>query len=77
MILIALIFVPQFLGRQFDFLSMFIRPIQAAIQSIVSPPLAGYHADGNGQPGFDHIEDGARFVILPFLTEPADLTGSP
>jgi Zn-dependent protease len=35
MILIALIFVPQFLGRQFDFLSMFIRPIQAAIQSIV------------------------------------------
>jgi Zn-dependent protease len=34
-ILIALIFVPQFLGRQFDFLSMFIRPIQAGIQSIV------------------------------------------
>jgi Zn-dependent protease len=34
-ILIALIFVPQFLGRQFDFLSLFIRPIQAAIQAIV------------------------------------------
>lgn len=37
-VLLALVFLPQFLGRQFDFLSMLMRPLQAFIQSIV---LAG------------------------------------
>jgi Zn-dependent protease len=35
LILVLLIFVPQFLGRQFDVLSTLIRPIQGLIQSIV------------------------------------------
>jgi Zn-dependent protease len=35
LILIALIFLPQFLGRQFDILSMVMRPLQGIIQSIV------------------------------------------
>ncbi len=34
-ILIALVFIPQFLGRQFDFLSMLTRPLRALIESIV------------------------------------------
>ena len=34
----ALVFLPQFLGRQFDFLTMVMRPLQALIRSIV---LAG------------------------------------
>jgi Zn-dependent protease len=34
-ILIILVFLPSFLGRQFDFLSMLVRPIQLLIQSIV------------------------------------------
>jgi len=34
-VLLALVFVPQFLGRQFDVLSMLMRPVQAFIQSIV------------------------------------------
>jgi Zn-dependent protease len=35
LILIALVFLPQFLGRQFDFLTMVMRPLQALIESIV------------------------------------------
>jgi len=35
LILVLLIFVPQFLGRQLDVLSTVIRPIQGLIQSIV------------------------------------------
>jgi Zn-dependent protease len=34
-VLLALIFLPQFLGRQFDLLSMMMRPLQAFIQSLV------------------------------------------
>jgi len=39
LILIALIFIPQFLGRQFDVLSMLIGPIRAVVQSIVFASL--------------------------------------
>jgi Zn-dependent protease len=35
-VLIALIFIPQFLGRQFDLLSMFTNPIRAAIGTLVT-----------------------------------------
>lgn len=34
-ILIALVFLPQFFGRQFDFLSTFTRPLRALIESLV------------------------------------------
>ena len=34
-ILIGLVFIPQFLGRQFDFLTIVMRPLQALIQEIV------------------------------------------
>jgi Zn-dependent protease len=34
-LLLGLIFIPQILGRQYDVLSMTIRPIQALVQSIV------------------------------------------
>ena len=34
-ILIALVFLPQFFGRQFDFLSMLTRPLRALIESLV------------------------------------------
>ena len=34
-VLLALVFLPQFFGRQFDFLSMAMRPMQALIRSIV------------------------------------------
>src|SRR5215212_9659861 len=39
LILIALIFLPQFLGRQFDVLGMLIGPIRAVVQSIVFASL--------------------------------------
>ena len=34
-VLLALVFLPQFVGRQFDFLSMMMRPVQSFIQSLV------------------------------------------
>jgi Zn-dependent protease len=35
-ILIGLVFIPQFLGRQFDILSMLMRPLQASILQLVT-----------------------------------------
>jgi len=35
LVLLALVFIPQFLGRQYDILSQIMRPIQAVVQAIV------------------------------------------